>query len=131
MATPVYLDDGGMPSRRPLVRSLASNLATIALPTFYSGFNGRLGELTTAKSYPESPPCRLPAPGEGRAASQETAILRLPKARRLGYLFGNQTGNATATRAYWSNKSFTARVTQDVPHEARLEPAQWGSATVE
>jgi sugar lactone lactonase YvrE len=49
----------------------------------------------------------------------------------VGYLFGNQTGNTTATRAYWSNKSFAAGVTQDVPHEARLEPAQWGSATVE
>ena len=49
----------------------------------------------------------------------------------VGYIFGNQTGNTTALRAYWSNKSFTAGVTQDVPHEARLEPAQWGSATVE
>jgi hypothetical protein len=49
----------------------------------------------------------------------------------VGYLFGNQTGNTTATRAYWSNKSFAAGVTQDVPHEARLEPAQWGNATVE
>jgi hypothetical protein len=47
------------------------------------------------------------------------------------YIFGNQTGNATATRAYWSNRSFAAGVTQDVPHEARLEPDQWGSATVE
>ena len=35
----------------------------------------------------------------------------------VGYLFGNATGNATALRAYWSNKSFTAGVTQDVPHE--------------
>ena len=49
----------------------------------------------------------------------------------VGYIFGNETGNTTATRAYWSNKSFTAGVTQDVPHEVRLEPAQWGSATVE
>jgi sugar lactone lactonase YvrE len=49
----------------------------------------------------------------------------------VGYIFGNQTGNTTATRAYWSNKSFAAGVTQDVPHEARLEPGQWGSATVE
>jgi hypothetical protein len=49
----------------------------------------------------------------------------------VGYIFGNPTGNTTALRAYWSNKSFTAGVTQDVPHEARLEPAQWGNATVE
>jgi hypothetical protein len=49
----------------------------------------------------------------------------------VGYIFGNQTGNTTATRAYWSNHSFSSGVTQDVPNEARLEPAQWGSATVE
>ncbi len=49
----------------------------------------------------------------------------------LGYIFGNQTGNTTATRSYWSNNSFSSRVTQDVPNEARLEPARWGSATVE
>jgi len=49
----------------------------------------------------------------------------------VGYIFGNLTGNTTALRAYWSNKSFTAGVTQDVPHETRLEPAQWGNATVE
>jgi len=49
----------------------------------------------------------------------------------VGYIFGNSTGNTTALRAYWSDKSFTAGVTEDVPHEARLEPAQWGNATVE
>ena len=72
------------------------------------------------------------------------AVLTLPLARiglklrpgtlqrmDVGYLFGNQTGSATSTRAYWSNHSFTAGVTQDIPHESRLEPAQWGSATVE
>jgi len=49
----------------------------------------------------------------------------------VGYLFGNETGNATAARAYWSNHSFSAGVTQDVPNEARLEPQHWGAATVE
>ncbi len=49
----------------------------------------------------------------------------------VGYIFGNETGNTTATRVYWSNHSFSSGVTQDVPNEARLEPAQWGSATVE
>ncbi len=49
----------------------------------------------------------------------------------VGYIFGNETGNTTATRAYWSNHSFSSGVTQDVPNEARLEPAQWGNATVE
>ena len=49
----------------------------------------------------------------------------------LGYIFGNETGNTTATRAYWSNHSMTAGVVQDVPNEARLEPSQWGKASVE
>jgi hypothetical protein len=49
----------------------------------------------------------------------------------VGYIFGNDTGNITATRAYWSNQSFSSKVTQDVPNESRLEPAQWGNAAVE
>jgi len=49
----------------------------------------------------------------------------------VGYLFGNQTGNATSVRAYWTNHSFASGVTADVPHESRIEPNQWGLATVE
>lgn len=49
----------------------------------------------------------------------------------VGVLFGNETGNLIARRAYWANNSFTANVTNDIPHESRLEPAQWGMATVE
>jgi hypothetical protein len=49
----------------------------------------------------------------------------------VGYIFGNETGNTTATRVYWTNHSFSSGVTQDIPNEARLEPAQWGNATVE
>jgi len=49
----------------------------------------------------------------------------------VGYIFGNTTGNITATRAYWSNHSFSSGVTQDVPNESRLEPKEWGSVTVE
>ena len=49
----------------------------------------------------------------------------------LGYIFGNETGNITAVRAYWSNHSFSAGVTQDVPHWSRLEPAEWGTVGVE
>jgi sugar lactone lactonase YvrE len=73
-----------------------------------------------------------------------TAVVALPLARLgwtpkpgtlqkldVGYLFGNETGNTTAVRAYWSNRSFSSQVTQDVPNEARLEPQHWGSATVE
>jgi hypothetical protein len=48
-----------------------------------------------------------------------------------GYLFGNETGNLIARRAYWSNNSFTANVTNDIPHESRIEPAQWGCGVVE
>jgi hypothetical protein len=29
------------------------------------------------------------------------------------------------------NNSFSANVVNDVPNESRLEPAQWGKATVE
>ena len=49
----------------------------------------------------------------------------------IGYSFGNQTGNTIATRAYWSNHSFSAKVTRDIPHESRLEPTQWGESIVE
>ena len=34
-------------------------------------------------------------------------------------------------RAYWTNNNFTSNVTDDIPHESRLEPAEWGWATVE
>jgi hypothetical protein len=49
----------------------------------------------------------------------------------VGYVFGNKTGTAAAVRAYWSNNSFTANVVNDIPHESRLEPNEWGTATVE
>jgi hypothetical protein len=49
----------------------------------------------------------------------------------LGYLFGNSTGNQCGQRAYWSNTGPTAGIIGDVPSESRLEPNQWGTATVE
>jgi hypothetical protein len=49
----------------------------------------------------------------------------------LGYLFGNATGSQCALRAYWSNTGPTAGIIGDVPSESRLEPQQWGTATVE
>jgi hypothetical protein len=49
----------------------------------------------------------------------------------LGYLFGNATGNQCAQRAYWANTGPTAAIIGDVPSESRLEPNQWGTATVE
>ncbi len=49
----------------------------------------------------------------------------------LGYIFGNATGTRAAIRGYWNNNSFSANVVDDIPNESRLEPAQWGEATVE
>jgi hypothetical protein len=49
----------------------------------------------------------------------------------VGYIFGNEPGTRAAIRAYWHNNSFTANVVDDVPHESRLEPAEWGTALVE
>jgi hypothetical protein len=49
----------------------------------------------------------------------------------VGYVFGNKTGTQAAVRAYWANNSFTANVVNDIPHESRLEPGEWGTATVE
>jgi hypothetical protein len=50
----------------------------------------------------------------------------------LGYIFAkNEQGSAAAMRSYWMNNSFAANVVDDVPHESRLEPSQWGTAMVE
>jgi hypothetical protein len=61
--------------------------------------------------------------------------LKLVKGTRvrmdLGYIFGSKGGTRAAVRAYWRNNSFTANVTNDIPHESRLEPSEWGEATFE
>jgi hypothetical protein len=50
----------------------------------------------------------------------------------LGYIFGNVQGVGKAVRrAYLSNNSFAANVIDDIPHESRLEPKEWGEAVVE
>jgi hypothetical protein len=49
----------------------------------------------------------------------------------VGYLFGNATGNQCAQRSYWANAGPTAAIIGDVPSESRLEPKQWGTATLE
>ena len=83
---------------------------------------------------------RAEFPGRRLARSLVTVPLELlgwtPKAGEtvkmgLGYLFGNAGGSQVALRAYWMNNSFSANVTNDVPNESRLEPAEWGSALVE
>jgi len=48
-----------------------------------------------------------------------------------GYIFGNGEGTRAALRTYLKNNSFTANVVDDIPHESRLEPAEWGTAMVE
>ncbi len=47
----------------------------------------------------------------------------------LGVLFSNPGGNAVGRRAYYFNQE--TQITQDVPSEARLQPANWGTFTVE
>ena len=50
----------------------------------------------------------------------------------LGYIFGNAQGVGKAVRrAYLFNNSFSANVVDDIPNESRLEPKEWGSASVE
>ena len=50
----------------------------------------------------------------------------------VGYIFGNAQGVGKAVRrAYLANNSFSANVLDDIPNEARLEPKEWGEATVE
>jgi hypothetical protein len=49
----------------------------------------------------------------------------------FGVIYGNETGTRTSLRSYWMNNSATANITYDVPSEARLEPAEWGTATIE
>ena len=42
----------------------------------------------------------------------------------LGVLFGNESGELTLLRSYWSNDNTS--IVSDVPSEAALEPRQWG-----
>lgn len=49
----------------------------------------------------------------------------------FGYIFGNAAGSEASLRAYWTNTGFSAGVLHDIPNEARLEPGEWGTATVE
>jgi len=43
----------------------------------------------------------------------------------------NAAGTQAALRACRANNSFSANVTNDIPNESRLEPAEWGTAMVE
>lgn len=50
----------------------------------------------------------------------------------VGYIYGNAQGIGKAVRrAYIFNNSFSANVIDDIPNESRLEPKEWGEATVE
>ncbi len=49
----------------------------------------------------------------------------------VGYIFGNEAGTRALARAYWSNNSFSANVIDDIPHESRLEPSEWGQVLIE
>ena len=79
--------------------------------------------------------------GTGAGATETVRKLTGPGGALLNYSlytdaartinWGNTTGNQCAQRAYWSNNSPTAGIIGDIPSESRLEPDQWGSATVE
>jgi len=49
----------------------------------------------------------------------------------LGYIFGNAEGTRAAKRLYLNNRGFSANVTDDIPNESRLEPSEWGTASIE
>ncbi len=49
----------------------------------------------------------------------------------IGVIYGNATGNKASARSYWTNNGFDANITNDVPSESRLSPAEWGIASVE
>lgn len=50
----------------------------------------------------------------------------------IGFIFAkNATGFQAALRSYWANNSFTANIVDDLPHESRLEPGEWGTAGIE
>ncbi len=63
----------------------------------------------------------------GLAQLAPGSVLRMD----IGYIYGNAGGTNATLRAYWHNNSFTANVVNDIPHESRLEPAEWGEARVE
>ena len=52
-----------------------------------------------------------------------------PPSQLMDFLAG--PGTQAALRSYWTNSSFTANVINDVPHESRLEPHEWGRAMLE
>jgi len=47
----------------------------------------------------------------------------------FGVLFGNDAGEITTLRSYWSNQNTS--IVSDVPSEASLEPRQWGTFVLE
>jgi len=69
---------------------------------------------------------RIPRASLGLTLTPATSV-RLD----LGFRFGNETGNAVAQRAYVWNSSPLTMIIYDVPSETRMEPANWGTATVE
>jgi hypothetical protein len=116
---------------RPKVKSPAGEPIVLSSPTGKESFDQIQAIETLEMQYQKRPggfrvtavlPLELlgwkPTPG---------ATVRID----LGYLFGNATGSQCGQRAYWSNTSPTSGIIGDIPSESRLEPAQWGSATVE
>ena len=87
---------------------------------------------------PSGPHTERAPPRRAAAAVVPRALLDLDELKAggtlrmdVGYVFGGAGGTNAAARAYWHNNSFTANVVNDVPHESRLEPDQWGEVLVE
>ncbi len=47
----------------------------------------------------------------------------------VGILFSDDTGTECVLRSYWSNRN--TNMTSDLPSEAKLQPAEWGTVVVE
>ncbi len=47
----------------------------------------------------------------------------------VGILFSDDTGTECVLRSYWSNRN--TNMTSDLPSEAKLQPAEWGTVNVE
>jgi len=116
---------------RPIVPGFAGRPIILTSPTGKESFDGI--EMTDRVTVDYT---RTPGGFQALAAIPLDLLGWTPRAGEavrmdLGYIFGNVTGTQAMFRSYWTNNSFSANVVNDVPNESRLEPAEWGTATVE
>jgi hypothetical protein len=116
---------------RPKVKGFSGQPIVLTSPTGQEAFDAIEPTDRVALEYAKAPGgftavVTIPLELVGWAPKAGSAV-RLD----LGYIFGNATGSQASLRAYWTNNSFSANVTNDVPNESRLEPAEWAAAVVE